>query len=198
MEKFIRPSQSKWSEKMSTASFTYISLIFLRWILIITWLTGSLWSFLYIFEEVAYTFRADQPLMAIPFILLTIGMSMQLLTAVNFSAAVLVEQVVPSEKFRGILLEYIERSTEYVLRRMISRMYGMDRKDTESGEVALGPNREVLARLDRLENLIEKVLTKQKREDQEELGANFEDVPHITLQTLHETEVADQGYTSSH
>ena len=167
-------------------------MILLRWVLLVTWLAGIFWSSLYIVELVAYSVRMQMPVLSTMYALLTVGMFSQLWCATNLFVVILVEQTIPSGQFRDFLLRLVEKSTSRVLKALITRMYGTDRKDTESGEVAVGLNSEVLARLDRLEKLLQTFLTKQQRDDEGEREAQFENGPPATL-----PEVDDLGDSST-
>ncbi len=190
MERFIRPAQSRWSDKMSTTSLTYASLIFLRWILLLTFVTTTVWSSLYIIELASFSIREQRFAFTGPLIILAVLMACQLCCAVSFLLTILIEQVIPRGKLQDFLLTQVNKQTERIMKKVMSNLYGTDRKDTEGGEVTVSRNADVLARLDRLENLLHQVIAKQARKEDEELEVHFNDVPLVFLP---ETDELDLG-----
>ena len=78
-------------------------------------------------------------------------------------------------KLRDFLLLHFDGHANTLTKKVISQAYGVDRKDTEGGEVVMSRNAEIMTRLDRLENLLHQVIAKQERIEEEEMQTAFDD-----------------------
>lgn len=182
MERFVRPSLAQWAKKTRTNGLGFISLICLRWLLLLTWVAAALWCTLYIIEATIFTFRNNWYVVTFLYALLCLAMLLQLWCAAAYTLIIFFEQVLPQGKARNFVQRYVEKTTERILKKMISSIYGTDRNDTESGEVAVGQSADLIARLEKLETLLHQVLAKKEREEEEQMEATFEDAPLMPFQ----------------
>jgi len=176
MESFLRPTHSNWADQMPVYSPMYIFLMSMRWILLLTFLTTSVWSSLYLIEIAAFSIRIDRNIFTALAIIMAIAMVYSVWSSLMFTLEILVEQFLPPKgHWRDYIYNMIEKSNEKASKKVSTYMFGIDRNDTEGGAVIVGQNSEVIARLDQLEGMIEQLVVRRAREEDEEIEGAFEE-----------------------
>ena len=147
----------------------------MRWLLLLTFLTTTVWSGLFVYELTAFSIRYQRYAFTAP--LIVIGLMLVLLTVSigSFVITILVEQICPPGKVRDFLLRHFDAQANLVTKKIVSRAYGVDRNDTEGGEVVVSRNGEIMTRLSRLENLFHQAMAKQERVEDKEVLMAFDD-----------------------
>lgn len=143
---------------------------------------------MYAIEMLAYTIRGELWAYTILSLALVFAMVYSLWSTTVFVLGILLEQTLPkSGPWRDEIINWMDQTMERVAKKMSTSMFGIDRNNTEAGEVKVGPNIEVMARLEKLESLLETLLAKQERDEEEEMEAVFEDpVPLGSSETIPE------------
>lgn len=175
MERFIRPSLSRWTDDMSMLSPIYWCLLLMRWSVLLTFMTTAVWSSLYIYELTAFSLTHQRYSFTGPLIILGIMLVLLMCSLGSFVVTIFVEQVIPGGEVRDFLLKHFDGQANLITKKVVSHAYGVDRNDTEGGEVVLSKNAAIMTRLDRLENLLHQVLAKQERIEEDEILTGFDD-----------------------
>lgn len=149
-------------------------LICLRWVLLLTFMTTTIWSSFFIFELASFSIREERYAFTAPLIIFSMLLASLMCCAGSFLFSIFIEQVLPKGKVKDFLLNHVEMQTERVMKKVMSNVYGTDPKDTEGGEVVVGRNADVLERIDKLENLLRQTIANQGRQKEEELGAQLD------------------------
>lgn len=173
---------------MSTCSPYYFLLILLRWSMVLTFLFTTLWTSLYVIELVVYSIRQERWALTVAGVLLALNMFYSLLFASIFTTVTFIEQIVPSEgEWRDRILVLVEKANVLMAENLNKHIFGNDLLDAEGGKVSVGPNADVMNRLDKLERMVQQVLTREEREGDEKLEANFEIGPLLESSNEEET-----------
>ena len=123
-----------------------------------------------------YTIRHEVYYLTPFFGLIGVAMVYSLWYVFCSTTTIFVEQLLPNEgRARDGFLHAVERANERGVKRFCT-WFGIDRQDTEGGVVHnTKENAEIMARLDQLEGMLERILAKNLREEEEEIEANFEE-----------------------
>ena len=127
-------------------------------------------SSLYLIDRLAFAVNNNLILEAIFLVVFFIGMLYSFWVSLMFSFSVIVGQILAEGRVRSQFRGLLNRINGGAVSFLSTYAFGIDRNDTEHGEVTSDEkngNAEILARLERLEETIEKAFAQKEIEDME-------------------------------
>jgi hypothetical protein len=162
MDKFLLPNEHKPESATESVSRHYPALQgLLRWLMILTFLVSTLWSSMYLISRFIDDVVDGRVGGAIVLGFLCIIMLYNLWVTFFFTVVVFIGQAIPDSRCKVKVKENMERFNNWMAHGISTHVFGIDRNDTEHGEISPLVRHDddaLVARLERIEKTLEKAL----------------------------------------